>query len=401
MTLLWDNDPTAAERYSFALGGNIRMVESASILSRALQDGSNEELVVIGPDVDMTSACELADHVRVERPEVGVILMRRRLDVTVLGQALRAGVREVVASDDLTGLSDAVRRSRDLSAKFAGTMAAGDATHEGKVVTVFSAKGGVGKTTFSTNLGAYLAHTGSKVLLLDLDLAFGDVGISLQLLPQRSVMDLVAMGGHLDEQALQSVVTVHDSGLETICAPAEPSDADRIPGTTVAELIRVAKRHYDFVIVDTPPAFTSHVLAAFDASDQLVLIATLDIPAVKNLRLTLDTLDLLGSPREARVVVLNRSDAKVGLRSDDVVIAIKQDIAVMVPNSTNVPASVNRGVPIVLDEPKHPVSVALRELADKHLRHGGSAAGVGTTNETPAPERRRSERWLLSRGSRR
>ena len=143
--------------------------------------------------------------------------------------------------------------------------------------------------------------------------------ISLQLLPQNSMIDLVQMAGHLDEKGLESVVTRHESGLDAACAPAEPSDADRIPGQTVSELLKVAKRKYDFIVVDTPPAFTEHVLAAFDNSDLLVLIATLDIPAVKNLRLTLDTLDLLGSPKEDRVIVLNRSDAKVGLRSEDVV----------------------------------------------------------------------------------
>ena len=108
------------------------------------------------------------------------------------------------------------------------------ASREGKVITVFSAKGGVGKTTFSTNLGSYLASTGSRVLVVDLDLAFGDVGISLQMLPQNSIIDLVQMAGHLDEQGLQSVVTHHESGLDAACAPAEPSDADRIPGRSSA-----------------------------------------------------------------------------------------------------------------------------------------------------------------------
>jgi pilus assembly protein CpaE len=273
------------------------------------------------------------------------------------------------------------------------------AIQDGKVVTVFSAKGGVGKTTFSTNLGAYLASTGAKVLVVDLDLAFGDVAISLQLLPQNSMIDLVQMAGHLDEKGLESVVTRHESGLDAACAPAEPSDADRIPGHTVSELLKVAKRKYDFIVVDTPPAFTEHVLAAFDNSDLLVLIATLDIPAVKNLRLTLDTLDLLGSPKEDRVIVLNRSDAKVGLRSEDVVAVIKQEIAVMVPNSTAVPASVNRGVPIVLDEPKHPVSVAIRELAESFVRP------VGTESRVEGRERRASDestrRRILSWGGRR
>lgn len=398
MTLLWDNDPGAADRYSYAVGGDITRLDSSAALSRSLQESPRENLVLIGPDVDMQAACDVSELCRVERPEVGVILLRRRLDVSLLGQALRAGVREVITSDDLTALADAVRRSREISQKMAGHGA--DAVQEGKVVTVFSAKGGVGKTTFSTNLSSYLASTGAKVLVVDLDLAFGDVGISLQMLPQNSIVDLVGMAGHLDEQGLESVVTRHESGLHAACAPAEPSDADRIPGSIISELLRVAKRSYDFVVVDTPPAFTEHVLAAFDNSDLLVLIATLDIPAVKNLRLTLDTLDLLGSPREDRVVVLNRSDAKVGLRTEDVVTAIRQEIAVLVPNSQSVPASVNRGVPIVLDEPRHPVSVAMRQLADEYVRPLAQGVMRGQAKERRGADDS-ARRRILSWGGRR
>lgn len=398
MTLLWDNDPGAADRYSYAVGGDITRLDSSPALSRALQESLRENLVLIGPEVDMQAACDVSELCRVERPEVGVILLRRRLDVGLLGQALRAGVREVITSDDLTALADAVRRSREISQKMAGHGA--DSVQEGKVVTIFSAKGGVGKTTFSTNLSSYLASTGAKVLVVDLDLAFGDVGISLQMLPQNSIVDLVGMAGHLDEQGLESVVTRHESGLDAACAPSEPSDADRIPGTLISELLRVAKRSYDFVVVDTPPAFTEHVLAAFDNSDLLVLIATLDIPAVKNLRLTLDTLDLLGSPKEDRVVVLNRSDAKVGLRTEDVVTAIRQEIAVLVPNSQSVPASVNRGVPIVLDEPRHPVSVAMRQLADEHVRPLAQGVMRGQAKERRGADDS-ARRRILSWGGRR
>ena len=360
--------------------------------SRVLTADHSERLVIIGPDVDLEHACDLSEITRVDRPEVGIILLRRRLDVTMLAQALRAGVREVVPADDLTAIAEACRHSRDLSLKLVGG-AGQPGAREGRIVTVFSAKGGVGKTTFSTNLGAYLAATGSRTLLVDLDLAFGDVAISLQLLPERTMTDVVAMSGHLDDQGLASVLTKHPaSGLDAVCAPAEPGEADRILGPTVAEVLRVAKRAYDFVIIDTPPAFTEHVLAAFDISDQIVLLATLDIPALKNLRLTLDTLDLLGSPPESRVVVLNRSDAKVGLRPEDVVTSIKQDIAVMVPSSVDVPASVNRGVAILLDEPKHPVSVAMRQLVDQYIR---PAADTSPRRETRASFR------SLSRGNRR
>ncbi len=391
MAIVWHSDARAMERYSMAVGESLHQVESASMAARVLAGDHSERLVLIGPDVELEHACGLSEITRVDRPDVGIILLRRRLDVTLLAHALRAGIREVVPADDLTAIAEACRHSRDLSLKLVGGSGQ-PGTREGRIVTVFSAKGGVGKTTFSTNLGAHLAATGSRTLLVDLDLAFGDVAISLQLLPERTMTDVVAMSGHLDEQGLASVVTKHPaSGLESVCAPAEPGEADRILGPTVAEVLRVAKRAYDFIIIDTPPAFTEHVLAAFDISDQIILLATLDIPALKNLRLTLDTLDLLGSPSESRVVVLNRSDAKVGLRPDDVVTSIKQDIAVMVPSSVDVPASVNRGVAIILDEPKHPVSIALRQIVDQYIRPAAE----------PARRETRAGFRVLSRGNRR
>ena len=133
MTLLWDNDPGAADRYNYAVGGDINRLDSSVALMRTLEDSPRENLVLIGPDVDMQSACDLSESVRVHRADVGVILLRRRLDVSVLGQALRAGVREVITADDLTGLADAVRRSRELSQKMAGqhdhTPAGGQGRH--------------------------------------------------------------------------------------------------------------------------------------------------------------------------------------------------------------------------------------------------------------------------------
>jgi pilus assembly protein CpaE len=242
----------------------------------------------------------------------------------------------------------------------------------------------------STNLATHLALSNQRTVLVDLDLSFGDVGISMQLMPSNSVHDAVSMAGSLDGEGLAQLVTHHEaSGLDVIAAPTDPSLADRVSAQVVSELLRVAAAHYDYVIVDTPPSFTEHVLAACDVSSLLVLIATLDIPAVKNLKLALETLDALGSPRDSRVIVLNRADVKVGLREEDVVQAIGAPIAVSIPASITVPASVNRGVPLVLESPRDPVSVALREIADKHIR-----ARFGT----PVEETQR--RSLFSRRSR-
>lgn len=397
MTILWDSDPAAAETYQFAVSDRIEVVEVPQMVTRALTSNPAEVLVIVGPDVDLQAASTLTEQLRGERPEVSVILLRRRLDVTILGQALRAGFREVIASDDLTSLSSACRRSLEISHQLLG-VSGGAPALDGRVIMVFNAKGGCGKTTIATNLGTYMASTGARVLLVDLDLAFGDVAITLQLRPEASVGDLVAMTGHIDAQGLASVITKHDSGLDTVCAPNQLSEADRISGATVAEMLRVARRSYEYVVIDTPPAFSEHVLAALDLCDMLVLLATLDIPSVKNLRLAMDTLDLLGQPGDGRIVMLNRSDAKVGLRIEDVVAAIKHPIAAMVPSSFHVPASVNRGVPIILDEPKHPVSLALRSFADGYILNASTESVGPLARPSQSSQKPKTHRGLFHKG---
>ena len=120
MTFLWHSDPAAAENYHFAVGDHIEVVEAAQSVMRGLSANAAELLVIVGPEVGLDAASTLAEQVRQDRPEVSVILLRRRLEVAVLAQALRAGFREVVASDDLTSLSDACRRSLEISRHLAG-----------------------------------------------------------------------------------------------------------------------------------------------------------------------------------------------------------------------------------------------------------------------------------------
>ena len=262
----------------------------------------------------------------------------------------------------------------------------------------------MGKTTIATNLGVYLASTGSRVLLVDLDLSFGDVAVSLQLSPSRTATDLIAMSGHLDARGLASLVTSHESQLDTLCAPDTPAQAEHIPAATIVELLRVARTVYDFVIVDTPPTFTDHVLVAFDVTDTFILMATMDIAAVKNLRLVLETMDQLGYPQQSRVIVLNRSDLKAGLKAVDIVRLTQRPIAVSIPHSLDVPASINRGVAIVADEPGHRVSAALRTLADEFVRPEGP--GIATRpagplhQELPVPGTRRELRLQRQGGNR-
>lgn len=373
MTVLWNPARGALDTYGMALGDDVTVVAHAAAVPREISTNGHH-LVVIGPEVPAESAYELAEQLRVDSPGAGVVLLRHRLEVAVLAQALRSGVRDVVQADDQGALAEAVRRSESLSAQLGA--AASEQGFAGHVVTVFSAKGGVGKTTIAVNAAAYLATSGAKTLLVDLDLMFGDVGICLQLPPTTSIMDLVAMSGHLDAQGLRSVVESHEpTGMDVLVAPHDPADADRVPADLVSELIRIARTQYDYIVLDMPPSMPEHVLGAFDLSDLLVLVSTLDIPAIKNLRLAINTLDVLGAPQQNRLLVLNRADLKVGLSAKDVEAALQYPISLGLPNALSVPAGANRGVVLAVDDMKDPFAAALREFVDHKVRpHFGEEA---------------------------
>lgn len=388
MTVLLESDTWLAESLAPAISPDTRVVGDLVALRRLLADEGDHDLVVIGPDVEMTIVAELTAGERIAHPSLGIVLVRRRLDTATLKDAIRAGVREVVKADDLTGLTAACDASVELTRQMRGDSGTPSSTplSLGRLVTVFSAKGGCGKTTVATNLSAALAKSGRRVCLVDLDLAFGDVAIALQLFPDRGIADLAALGRRIDRTSVAAAVTNHSTNLDTILAPVEPGAAETVSAELVGELLRVLKTMYDIVVVDTPPAFTDQVLTAFDASDHLALLTTLDVPALKNLKLALETLDLLGYARDRWHIVLNRADSKVGLSVADVQKALKLPIAAQLPSSRAVPASINRGTPIVHDTPNHPVSAAVRKLAERLV--AGAPAVVAEAAELPESKRR-------------
>lgn len=400
MIVVVEPDALSQEALRGAAGSGSIVVRDLDAAIRRLHEDPDVDVVLIGPHVDLEAALDLAESMRLTRPMLGVVLVRPRIDTTTLADALRAGVREVVKERDPEGMTAAVRRAIELAnavRESAGLAPTHDGDAElGRLITVFSAKGGAGKTTLSTNLAAALADNGRRnVCLVDLDLAFGDVAIALQLFPAHTLSDAVPLMDQLDEGAVSALLTPHSPGLTTLVAPVEPGAADAIPAPLVGRVLHVLRQLFQFVVVDTPPAFTDHVLAAFDESDYVALLATLDIPALKNLKLTLETLDLLNYPRDKWRIVLNRADSKVGLQLGEVEKTLRVPIAVQIPSSRSVPASINRGVPIVLDEPGHPVSMAIRQFAETLI----ATAGAPAAKSLPPSMRTDNRRFGLRRRS--
>jgi pilus assembly protein CpaE len=347
----------------------VRAADPDEAMAAVAAEGRDVLAVIVGPSAGDREALALAGALQQGTPDVSVVLIRRQESGELIRQALRMGVKDVLpsASDETmvrTAAARAIEIARTLRGRLGGGAPtdAGEGRAPGRVVTVFSSKGGCGKTFLSTNLAVCLARNGAEVALVDLDLHFGDVAIMLHLFPSHTIYD-VAQSPGLDALTLKSFLTHHDSGIWALVAPTEPTVADSINPGTIGNILKLLRSAFDYVVIDTPPAFSEPVLAAFDESDWLVMLATLDVPSIKNLRLTLQTMELLHFPKGRIRVVVNRADSKVGLRMPDVEKLLSSRIDTTIPSSRSVPLSVNKGSPIMLEEPKGPVAEAIRRVA--------------------------------------
>jgi pilus assembly protein CpaE len=364
-----DADQSTRNRLAMQLGEGATALESVADLRRRLTGAP--VVVVLGPscatDADLADADEL---VRTHR-ETGTVLVAGELSTALLQQALRAGVRDVLAAPVDTGqLTQAVGRVASTlapaSPPIGGFDEEIDGTELGQVITVFSTKGGAGKSVIASNLAVVLAQRSEKpVVLVDADLQFGDLAVMLKLAPQHTIVDAVSAIQKLDAPLLQSLLVRHEaSGLLVLPAPLEPAFADQIGAEEMVRIVEVLRTFASHVIVDTPAYFNDVVLGLIDTSDDVLLVAGMDIPNIKNVKIGLQTLRLLNTPMEKLHLVLNRSNSKVKLEIGEVEKTLQVKAESLVPSDIVVPQAVNKGAPVVLTAPKSGVSKAIEELAD-------------------------------------
>lgn len=366
--LVCDTNASYAQSIAGALAPakDISVVYASSLTeaSRQLREGE-AQLLVVGPAVPVDEALVCVRSIRDAGSSAGVVLCPTEITQTLLHSALRAGADDVIgASTPVAELSEVLgevlRRTR---ARCGGVDDQVSPARTGQVVTVLSMKGGVGKTVVSTNLAVALAGLGKSVALIDLDLQFGDVGIMLGLDPTQTIVGAVQSGERLDAEMLRGFLSGHSSGVHALLAPTLPEDAEIVTASRIDRIIGLLESMFDYVVIDTPPTLDEAVLTALDRSDRVLLVTMMDVASVKNSRVALQKLRQLGYNGSRVDIMLNRADSKVFLKVEEVEQAIGMPIKYRLPSDLQIPRSVNKGVPVVLDAPRsHPARV-LEETA--------------------------------------
>jgi pilus assembly protein CpaE len=329
-------------------------------------------VIVLGPGVPRAEAFAIARSVSDTRPAAATLLVSNDSSAELLRQALRSGLTDVVAmpGGDLAELQAAFDAALERASRLHAPGAVQTLPHRGRLFTVLSTKGGVGKSVISCNVAVSLAELGKSTVLVDLDLKSGDVGIMLQLRPERTIADAAIECDHLDDEMLRGFVVDHPSGVHALLAPARPDDSSLVTAPRVNRILDLLLKMYDVVIVDTPPVIDDCVLTAVDKSTRVLLVSTVDVTSVKDARYGAQRLRSLGYSDDVTLLIVNRADSKVFLDPVEVERAVGLKIAARIPSDRVVPRCVNKGVPVVDEAPRSAVARSLREIAAVLARAG-------------------------------
>jgi len=367
--------------------------DPAQLLARS-GVGSLPDVVALDADTAPDDALQLAALFEQQHPDVSVVLVTELASELGLA-AMRVGVRDILAPD---AELDEIRQVLDRSVRGAESRRAvipAEIAHDdlrpglGRVISVVSPKGGVGKTTVSTNLAVGLARNAPKsTVLVDLDVQFGDVASALNLDPEYFLPDALSAPASRDTMVLKTFLTLHQTGLYVVCGPDTPAAADSVTPQQISRLLHMLASEFEYVVVDTAPGLSDHTLAAMDQSTDLVLLTSMDVPGVRGLHKELNALTELGILQDNGHVVLNFADSHGGLTIGDVEATIGTRVDLVIPRSKAAPLSMNQGVPLLQSEAKDPMTRQLRQLVGRFVP---TPIKAGHPME-PAPRRAKS-RW--------
>jgi pilus assembly protein CpaE len=330
------------------------------------------------PDLDGITATE---RIRKKVPYIQVVILSVQTDANYMRRAMLAGARDFLTKPpSIDELNSAVRRAGDmaheerkkLSQTYSsapgdgGSSATNPFKQAGKVIVVYSPKGGTGCTTMTTNLALAFHTDSSPSLIVDGSIQFGDVAVFLNEQVKNSVLELTPRVEELDREVIESVTILHSaSGMRIVAAPPRPELADTVSGEEFGKLLRVLSQYYAYIFVDTTSYLTEVVQSALEVADVIVLITTQDIPAIKNANAFLTLADASGIHRSRIAFIMNRYDKRIQISPERVGESLRQPIVAALPLEERlVSSSVNRGIPFLLDNKTQPISKALLLLAE-------------------------------------
>ena len=351
------------------------------------------------PDMDGITATEIIANTVPESP---IIMMSVQGEQDYLRRSMLAGAREFLvkpfSADELVNAIrhvheiEKVKRQRYQQAapsqQQQPSLTSVLQPDRGQIITFFSPKGGVGRTTISTNLAVALHQsTGKPVVLVDGSLPFGDIAVILNMSPKaKTIADLIGSFETADSDVLESILTPHSTGIKVLLAPPTPEAAELITGANIKKILETLREHYAFVVVDTWPSFQEQVLTMLDVADVILTLMTLEITSLKNVRVFMEIAEKLGYDEQKVQLVANRNDSSGGIKASDVEASLARKIPhTIVSDGRALVLAVNRGVPFVISHRDSQVAKDIFTLADK--LSGASAAAAGTATPQKAAPR--------------
>jgi pilus assembly protein CpaE len=338
----------------------VGLVQGLDETWRILQE-TTTDLLIVSCNGYSDRALFLVDAASKQRPERPVVILSEGPANGFVRRLFEAGADDIIL---LPESPEQVRFALQKAIARKQGAAASTGLAVGPMICILGPKGGSGKTVTATNLTVGLAQKGYSAVLIDLDLQFGDAGLALGVAPDRTIYDLAKSGGSVDADKIDAYLARHESGARLLLAPTRPDHATAIGVDFLREVYATLRRSFDYVIVDTPPGFTPEVIASIDSSSHLCLVGMLDALSLKNTKLGLETLDLMGYDREHVCLVLNRADSRVGIEQSDVAAVVGRVPDVMVPSDREIARSVNEGTPIVLAHERSESARAFQELVN-------------------------------------
>ena len=325
--------------------------------------GLKPNVILLQCDDDYRDAIDLAKKIYMKMPGCAVIFLCDYFDGSMIEEVMLAGVRKVLQLPiDVKILMENIEIAYNIEKSRLENADLTTANMQSRIITVFGAKGGIGKTTIAVNLAVLLAKMGKKVAIIDADLQFGDVNVYFDIDPKDTIAELSQGKDSGNIDAIKRIMALHFSGVSVVCAPKSPEYAEYVTANIVETMINTMRPYYDYVLVDTAPQFNDVTMAAIENANLVLLVAAPDISTLRNTKISLNILESLQQREKTEIIINRLTKGMISIKDMQRVLGVqvKNTIALDYKIAANCH---NKGLPIVLDSPKSEIGKDLVKLA--------------------------------------